>query len=81
MTTTTQNPKPAARAIFSLFNLGCSACSAVIEKKLKKLGGIRDVSVNYITDTILVDYDPSRLTSQDIRALIKKLGYDTIEKH
>jgi len=53
----------------------------VIEKKLKKLGGIRDVSVNYITDTILVDYDPSRLTSQDIRALIKKLGYDTIEKH
>ncbi len=68
-----------ARAIFSLFNLGCSGCSGIIEGKLKKLSGIKKATVNYITDTVLVDYDPSRVGPEDIRSFMKKLGYDATE--
>ena len=74
-TMATDSDKATAEAIFSLFNLGCSSCSGIIERKLKKLSGIKGVSVDYVTDTVLVDYDPAYLTAEDIRAFIKKLGY------
>ena len=70
-----------AEAIFSLFTLGCSGCSGIIERKLKKLDGIRDVAVNYVADIVRVDYDPRKLTTEDIRGFLKKLGYDTTETH
>lgn len=66
----------AGQAIFSLFTLGCSSCSRVIERKLPKLRGIKKVAVNYITDTVFVEYDPSEVTTESIRAFMKKLGYD-----
>jgi copper chaperone CopZ len=73
--------KPSAKAIFSLFNLGCSGCSGIIERKLRKVSGIKNVTVNYVTDTVLVNYDPGRVTTEDIRAFMKKLGYDSAERH
>jgi len=76
----TDNRKGTAEAIFSLFNLGCSSCSGIIERKLKKLSGIKGVTVNYVTDTVLVDYDPGHLTAEDIRTFIKKLGYDVAQE-
>ena len=66
-----------ATAIFSLFSLGCSSCSNVIERKLKKVSGIKDVNVNYVTDIVVVKYDPARLSTEEIRAFMKRLGYDT----
>jgi len=69
--------KPTATAIFSLFNLGCSECSGSVKRKLKKLAGIKTVTVNHATDTVLVNYDPRRVTTSDIRAFLMKLSYDT----
>lgn len=72
--------KASAKAIFSLYNLGCSSCSVVIERKLGKMSGIRDVAVNYVTDTVLVNFDPTLLTAEEVRGMIKKLGYEALEK-
>lgn len=80
-TTVTENKRPRAQAIFSLFNLGCSSCSAIVERKLKKLAGIKNVTVNYVTDTVLVKYDSSQVTTEEIRTFIRKLGYDAGVKH
>jgi len=66
-----------ATAIFSLYNLGCSSCSSVIKRKLKKVQGIKDIDVNFVTDTVVVDYDPTRVTVEEIRAFMEKLGFDT----
>lgn len=80
MTATTLKSKASGNAIFSLFNLGCSSCSGIIERKLKRLPGIRDVVVNYVTDTVFVNYDPTRVTSEEIRTFMKKLGYDASQR-
>jgi len=76
MTVAATKNKPAGKAIFSLFNLGCCSCAAVIESRLKKLPGMIDVTVNYVTDTVLIIYDPTRLTVDAIRTFMKKLGQD-----
>lgn len=70
-----------AEGIFSLFNLGCSGCSAIVERRLKKLSGIKDVTVNYVTDTVHVSYDPMKITTDDIHQFLKKLGHDALESH
>lgn len=80
-TTVTQNKRPTAQAILSIFNLGCSSCSSIIERKLKKVAGITNVTVNYVTDTVLVKYDPSQLTVDEIRVIIRKSGYEAGVKH
>ena len=67
------------KVMLSISNMRCSYCSRVIEKKLKKMPGIADISVSYLTDKVLVRYDPEKTTTEEIRKSIKKLGYDTIE--
>jgi copper chaperone CopZ len=75
----TQSSRVTARAIFSLFNLGCSSCSRIIEGRLKELCGITNVNVDYVTDTVVVGYDPNRLTTDDIRAFMKEVSHDATE--
>ena len=75
----TQDNRVTAEAIFSLFNLGCSSCSRIIEGRLRKLHGITNVNVDYVTDTVVVGYDPKRLTTDDIRAFMKKVSHDAAE--
>jgi len=61
-----------------LFNLGCSSCSAIIERKLRNLPGIEGVVVNYVTDTVWVNYDSGHLAAEDIRTFIRRLGYEAV---
>jgi copper chaperone CopZ len=65
---------PVGNAIFSLYTLGCSSCSG-LELKLKKVPGIAEVNVNYAADIVQVKFDPSKVTIDDIRTFMKKLGY------
>jgi len=69
------------KTILSIANPRCSFCSRVIEQKLVKTPGIKEVLVSYLTDTVLVRYDPEKTTPATIRESIKKLGYDAIERH
>ena len=77
--TTPPTGKVTAEAIVSLFNLGCSSCSNIIEVRLKKLHGITNVNVNYVNDTVIVNYDPTRLTNETIRAFMKELSHEALE--
>jgi len=72
-TTAACNNKGSGRAIFSLHILGCSSRSGVVERKLRKMTGIRNVKVDYVTDTVLVSYDPTKLTAGRIREFLRNL--------
>ena len=44
----------------------CAACSARIEKVLSKTDGLEHVSVNLATEKAALEYDPSKVSPQDI---------------
>lgn len=69
------------KVMLSITNPRCAFCSRVIEQKLVKMSGIKDVAVSYLTDSVLVRYDPEKMTTGMIRESIRKLGYDTIVRH
>lgn len=66
-----------SNAIFSLYSLGCSSCSRLLETKLKKVPGISEVNVNYVADMVQVKFNPDKVTSEEIRDFMKKLGYES----
>ncbi len=40
--------------------------------------GIEEAVVNYVTDTVSVDYDPTQVGMDDIRTFMRKLGDDAL---
>ncbi len=53
----------------------CSACSARVGKDVSALNGVRHADVNLLTNSMVVEYDPSVITLNDIIAAVEKAGY------
>ncbi|NOZ81938.1 MAG: heavy metal translocating P-type ATPase [Candidatus Micrarchaeota archaeon] len=62
------------KASFKVSNLSCAGCAAEIEKHLKKLPGVKNVSVNPASSIVTVEFD-RRLTEEKIKTELEKLGY------
>lgn len=63
---------------FAVTGMSCSACSAHVEKSVSALKGVREVSVNLLTNSMVVDYDESVVSEKDIVRAVKKGGYGAI---
>jgi len=57
----------------------CAACAARIEKKLSKLPGVEQASVNYAAERADVTFDPALVRLSELRQAIEKLGYKPLQ--
>lgn len=64
----------------SIFNMRCASCVNTIEKEIKKLEGIKKVSVNFTSQSALVEFDDQKLKIQDIFRAIEQAGYQAGEE-
>lgn len=53
----------------------CAACSARVERGLKKIDGVSEASVNLATEKALVAYDPARVGTGRLIEIIQNMGY------
>ncbi|MGB4658149.1 MAG: heavy metal translocating P-type ATPase, partial [Mobilitalea sp.] len=60
---------------FSVTGMTCSACSANVEKSVKKLDGTLSVDVNLLTNSMVVDFDESVLDNHKIIEAVTEAGY------
>ena len=60
---------------FDVTGMTCSACSAAVDKNIKKLEGVNDVNVNLVTNSMTVDYDEAVLDNNKIIDTVVKTGY------
>ena len=60
---------------FLVGGMTCSACSAHVEKSVKKLEGVSSVAVNLLQNDMTVEYDDGRVTPGQIIAAVEKGGY------
>ncbi len=61
-----------------VIGMACSVCAANVERKLNTLDGIRSASVSLAGRTALVDYDPEKITLEDMKREISNAGYDLV---
>ncbi|NLT58552.1 MAG: copper-translocating P-type ATPase [Clostridiales bacterium] len=64
---------------FGVKGMTCSACSAAVEKALRRLPGVSSASVNLVTNTAELVYDPGKLRPSEARAAVRKAGYEVEE--
>lgn len=58
--------------------MACASCSANVERKLQSLEGINEASVSLASRSALVDYDPQRITLEQMKKAINDIGYDLV---
>lgn len=58
----------------------CAACTAAIEKALRNLDGVAAAFVNLGTETASVEYDPEKLSLNDLEKAVRDAGYDVIDE-
>ena len=57
----------------------CASCAQTIEKKLKKLKGVKNVNVNFATETANIEYDSKLISDINIEKTVEKIGYKVIK--
>ena len=58
----------------------CAACASRVEKGLAAISGIHSVNVNLALSKATINYDPEKVSFQDIVNEISKIGYEVPEE-
>ena len=61
---------------FPVTGMTCAACQARVQRALTAVPGVTDASVNLLTKSAAVDYDPSSVTPQRLIEAVRATGYD-----
>ena len=60
---------------FKIEGMTCSACANRVERAINKLEGVERANVNFATETLTVDFNNEKLSSQKIEEAVVKAGY------
>ncbi|MBQ7365586.1 MAG: copper-translocating P-type ATPase [Clostridia bacterium] len=60
---------------FKVSGMSCSACSAAVEKAVRALDGVREVSVSLTQGVLLCEFDEGILSEDRILSAVKRAGY------
>lgn len=61
-----------------VIGMACSVCAANVERKLNSLEGVNSATVSLAGRTALIDYDPEKITLEDMKREISNAGYDLV---
>ncbi len=56
----------------------CVSCKPIVEKQLKDEDAIKKIGVDYMTDSVVVDYDSTLINKEEIKERLGKSGYKFI---
>lgn len=58
--------------------MACASCSANVERKLNSLEGVSSASVSLPGRCALVDYDPQKISLEQMKKAVSDIGYDLV---
>jgi Cu+-exporting ATPase len=60
---------------FNVTGMSCSACSAAVERSVRKVSGVKSADVNLLTNSMVVDYSGSPENQADVIRAVEEAGY------
>ena len=60
---------------YKIHGIHCASCVATIEKALSKTAGVHSASVNFATESALIEFDESAVSEQNLADTVKSIGY------
>ncbi|GAB4487366.1 MAG: heavy metal translocating P-type ATPase [Saprospiraceae bacterium] len=66
------------RQQFPVTNMTCAACAVSVESVLGHQPGVVSAAVNFATQSVLVEYEPAKISPDDMKKVLQSIGYDLI---
>ena len=63
------------KALFKIVGMYCTSCKPIVEKQLKDEEAVKKIDIDYITDSVIIEFDPSLITKEEIKDRLEKSGY------
>jgi Cu+-exporting ATPase len=63
------------KALFRVVGMYCSTCKPIVEKQLKGEQAIKKIDIDFMTDSVIVEYDSELITKEKIREKLENSGY------
>lgn len=63
------------RAFFKVVGMYCTSCKPIVEKQLKDKEGVKKIDIDYMTDSVVVEFEPSFVTKEEIKVMLEGSGY------
>lgn len=65
------------RALFKVIGMYCTTCKPIVEKQLKGEQAIKRIDIDFMTDSVIVEYDSSIITRANKRKA-RELGLQVL---
>jgi P-type Cu+ transporter len=65
-----------AKVVLPISGMTCAACSSRVQRALQQESGVREASVNLMTNQAAVAYDPAITSAERLAQAIRDTGYD-----
>jgi len=66
---------------FKIPDMTCSNCAMKLESLEDDLDGVKEINASYHRLEMVVEFDESKLTEEQIIAAVKKKGYQAMPMH
>ena len=63
------------RAFFKVIGMYCTSCKPIVEKHLKDEKGVMKIDIDYMTDSVIVEFEPTFITKEEIKERLESSGY------
>ena len=68
------------RKALNIKGMSCAVCANTIENTVRKLPGVTQADLNFASEKLFVEYDPSVTDTDAIKDAVKQAGYEAEEK-
>lgn len=68
------------KAHFRIVGMYCTTCKPIVEKQLKGEQAIKKIDLDYMTDSVTVEYDPAQITKEEIKERLERSGYQFVRR-
>ncbi|NLO09434.1 MAG: heavy-metal-associated domain-containing protein [Clostridiales bacterium] len=67
---------------FTLEGLGCANCASKMETAINKLTGVKEATVNFMTQKLIIEADEDRMPAiiKEAEGIVRRIEPDTIMK-
>jgi Cu+-exporting ATPase len=63
------------KAFFKTVGMYCTSCKPIVEKQLNQESGVSRVDIDYMTDSVIVEFDPRIISRETIKQKLERSGY------
>ncbi len=67
------------KAFFKVVGMYCISCKPIVEKQLKDDQAVKKIDIDYMTDSVMVEFDLSLISKQEIKDRLEKSGYKFVK--